>query len=72
MWLDNAATWALADQLGIVPLVVEQTHTCYRGDRQHAHEWGYGCADCPACELRARGFHSWAQGSQAARQPAGV
>ncbi len=59
MWLDKAATWALADQLDIVALVVEQTHTCYRGDRQHRHEWGFGCADCPACALRADGFRAW-------------
>ena len=32
MWLDKAATWALADRLGIVELTVERTHTCYLGD----------------------------------------
>ena len=59
MWIDKAATWALAATLGgasLVDLVVEHTHTCYLGDRQHRHVWGYGCGDCPACVLRARGY----------------
>ncbi len=63
MWLNKAATWALADQFGIVRLVIEQTHTCYRGDREHRHDWGFGCADCPACELRAGGYRAW-QGAE--------
>jgi 7-cyano-7-deazaguanine synthase len=59
MWLDKAATWSLAEDLGgaaMVRLIVEHTHTCYRGDRVHRHEWGYGCGDCPACVLRRRGW----------------
>ena len=56
MWLDKAATWALADRLGILEITVDLTHTCYRGDRTHHHDWGYGCGDCPACALRAAGW----------------
>jgi 7-cyano-7-deazaguanine synthase len=59
MWLDKAQTWQLAESLGgqaLVDLIVEHTHTCYLGDRQHRQDWGYGCGQCPACELRARGF----------------
>ena len=59
MALDKAATWALARQLGgqpFVGIIVEQTHTCYLGDRTHRHAWGYGCGTCPACELRANGW----------------
>ena len=59
MWLDKAATWALAASLGIDRLIAEHTHTCYLGDRTHRHDWGYGCGACPACELRASGFHAW-------------
>ncbi|MEP0707321.1 MAG: 7-cyano-7-deazaguanine synthase QueC [Parvibaculum sp.] len=58
MWIDKAATWALARELGgsrLVDLIVEESHTCYRGDREHRHDWGYGCGACPACDLRARG-----------------
>jgi len=59
MWLDKAATWRLAEELGgapLVDLIVEQTVTCYEGDRAHRHAWGYGCGVCPACDLRARGY----------------
>lgn len=58
MWIDKAQTWALARQLGgeaLVELIVEQTHTCYLGDRSQRHAWGRGCGSCPACALRARG-----------------
>ena len=59
MFIDKAATWALARTLGgpaLVDLIVEETHTCYEGDRSALHAWGYGCAKCPACELRAAGW----------------
>ena len=62
MWLDKAATWALADRLGIVELTVEHTHTCYVGDRTQRHEWGWGCDACPACGLRADGWRRWQAG----------
>lgn len=63
MALTKADTWALAHDLGgqpLVELIVEASHTCYRGDREHRHAWGYGCGDCPACELRAAGYEEWA------------
>ena len=67
MWIDKADTWAMAQSLGnqsgianggqaLVNLIIEHTHTCYLGDREHRHAWGYGCGVCPACELRQRGF----------------
>ncbi|MDQ1078577.1 7-cyano-7-deazaguanine synthase QueC [Pseudoroseomonas cervicalis] len=59
MWLDKGETWALAERLGgqrLVCDIVEKTHTCYRGERGALHPWGHGCAACPACELRARGW----------------
>ena len=62
MWIDKAATWALAEQLGGAPLldvIVEQTHTCYLGDRTHRHKWGWGCGTCPACELRSAGWRTF-------------
>lgn len=62
MHLTKAQTWALAKELGgdaLVDLIVEESHTCYRGDRAHRHAWGYGCGDCPACELRANGWTDW-------------
>ena len=62
MWIDKAATWALAESLGgrdLMDLVREHTHTCYLGDRSQRHAWGYGCGSCPACALRARGFDAY-------------
>ncbi|HEY0600692.1 7-cyano-7-deazaguanine synthase QueC [Brevundimonas sp.] len=62
MALTKADTWALARDLGgqpLVDLIVEASHTCYRGDRDHREAWGYGCGDCPACELRAAGHAEW-------------
>jgi 7-cyano-7-deazaguanine synthase len=67
MWIDKAQTWQLAHDLGqkadpaqggqaLVDLIVEHTHTCYLGDRTQRHDWGYGCGQCPACQLRAAGF----------------
>ncbi|WP_415013072.1 7-cyano-7-deazaguanine synthase QueC [Brevundimonas sp.] len=65
MHLTKAQTWALADDLGgeaLVNLIIEDSHTCYLGDREHGHPWGYGCGTCPACELRAAGYQQWAAG----------
>jgi 7-cyano-7-deazaguanine synthase len=62
MFIDKAGTWELASKLGgskLIDLIVEDTHTCYLGDRSHRHPWGYGCGKCPACELRAKGWTTW-------------
>ena len=58
MFLTKAQTWRLSEQLGgtaLNDLIIESTHTCYLGQRDQRHAWGYGCGSCPACELRARG-----------------
>lgn len=63
MWKDKAETWALAYQLGgrgLVNLIVEKSHTCYLGERGARHAWGYGCGECPACRLRAKGWAAFA------------
>ncbi len=62
MWIDKAGTFALAQELGgdaLVDLLVEETHSCYRGERTRRHVWGFGCGECPACKLRADGFARW-------------
>lgn len=62
MALDKAATWELAEKLGgpaLIDLIVEESVTCYEGDRTHRHDWGYGCGTCPACQLRARGYRKY-------------
>lgn len=53
MWLDKAQTWALADSLGRLDYVRENTLTCYNGIK------GDGCGDCPACKLRKRGLDKY-------------
>jgi 7-cyano-7-deazaguanine synthase len=62
MWRTKAQTWELSEELGgrdLVDLIVEETHSCYRGERGLRHNWGYGCGACPACELRAKGYAAW-------------
>lgn len=62
MHIDKAETWEMASQLGgeaLVELTLEHSHTCYRGERELRHDWGYGCNDCPACDLRAAGYKKW-------------
>jgi 7-cyano-7-deazaguanine synthase len=79
MWVDKAATWAMARALGgdeLVEIVRERTHSCYLGDRVHRHDWGYGCGACPACILRADGWKTFAAEyplgrSRTRRRPAG-
>jgi 7-cyano-7-deazaguanine synthase len=69
MWIDKAATWSLAAHLGgkpLIDLIIEQSHTCYLGDRVHRHTWGYGCGECPACKLRGDGFVAWSASPTAA------
>ena len=62
MHVDKAGTWKMAEDIGgaaLVDLIIEETHTCYLGDRSKRHAWGYGCGSCPACELRAKGWVKW-------------
>ena len=49
----KAEEWAIADRLGILDLVKNETVTCYNGIP------GAGCGKCPACVLRARGLKEY-------------
>ncbi len=65
MWIDKADTWKLASELGsndLVELIKEDTHTCYMGDRSSRFNWGYGCNNCPSCELRRVGYENFSMG----------
>lgn len=62
MWMDKAGTWALAKEIGgdhLVELILEESHSCYAGDRTIRHPWGYGCGGCPACILRKAGYEKF-------------
>ena len=64
MWRSNKDAWMLARELGgdaLVNLIVEESHTCYMGQRGQREPWGYGCGTCPACRLRAAGYAAYAQ-----------
>ena len=66
MWIDKAATFELADRIGgkaLSDIVIEETHSCYMGDRINKHEWGYGCGTCPDCQLRASGYEKYKAGA---------
>ncbi len=72
MWLTKARTWALAQGLGgndLVEMILEDSHTCYLGERGARHAWGYGCGTCPACELRQGGFEDWTAEGRPALEP---
>ena len=53
MWMDKAQTWAMADDLGVLDIVRNETMTCYNGIK------GDGCGHCPACKLRNEGLRKY-------------
>lgn len=59
LFRDKAATWGLAMDLGVFDDIIHLTHTCYEGQRDILHPWGYGCGDCPACVERRSGFDTF-------------
>lgn len=59
MYLTKAETFELAEKEGCLDRVIHYSHTCYNGNRDNLHDWGYGCDDCPACELRKKGFNEF-------------
>jgi 7-cyano-7-deazaguanine synthase len=66
MHITKAESWRLAETIGgekLVGLINEHSHSCYRGVRAERHDWGYGCGDCPACQLRAKGWSQYRAGA---------
>jgi len=66
MKISKAESWRSAEKLGgkkLVSLINEHSHSCYFGIRVTRHDWGYGCGDCPACELRSKGWRDYSAGS---------
>lgn len=53
MWLDKKATWQLADELGQLDYIRNNTLTCYEGIPAD------GCGKCPSCMLRNKGLKDY-------------
>jgi 7-cyano-7-deazaguanine synthase len=65
MHLTKGQSWTLAEQLGgqaLVALINQHSHSCYRGGRE-THDWGHGCGNCPACDLREKGWQDYLGGA---------
>lgn len=67
MHLTKAETFKLASDLNFLDVVINDSHTCYNGDHETKHEWGFGCGECPACELRAKGYEEFKNGKTSDR-----
>ena len=50
MHMSKSDEWALAERLGILNVIENETLTCYNGIP------GAGCRKCPACKLRNKGY----------------
>ncbi len=59
MFLNKAQEFQMAKDLGVLDLVIKETHTCYQGERKILHAYGYGCNKCPACQLRKKGYEEF-------------
>lgn len=53
MHMTKAEEWALAEKLGILDVIENETVTCYNGIP------GKGCGKCPACRLRNAGYREF-------------
>ncbi len=58
MEIDKKETWALAEAEGCFEVVRTMSHTCYNGTEK-MNDFGRGCAECPACELRKKGYDEY-------------
>ena len=59
MHLTKAETFELSQKEGVLELVLNESHTCYNGNHEEKHAWGYGCGECPACILRKAGWETY-------------
>ena len=53
MWINKMETWQMADDLGVLDIIKNETLTCYNGII------GDGCDNCPACKLRSKGYNDF-------------
>jgi 7-cyano-7-deazaguanine synthase len=71
MHLSKKEAFQFAFDLGGLDLVIKESQTCYEGDREHLHEWGYGCGRCPACLLRENGFKEYKENNRGSQNATG-
>lgn len=57
MFLTKAETFKLAQEVEALDAVINESHTCYNGNRTKFNSYGFGCDNCPACELRKQGYN---------------
>ena len=72
---DKTAIWQLSHRLGgqaLIDIVLEHSHSCYLGNRETRHDWGYGCGSCPACALREAGYEGYLETTAAASGTSGA
>lgn len=58
MYMTKAETFEVADNLHVLDFIIDWTNTCYNGNKFEytRHDWGWGCDNCPACQLRKQGW----------------
>ena len=56
MYLDKAETWKLANELGCLNIIINDTLTDYNGS-EIMNEWGRGVNNNQATELRVKGYY---------------
>lgn len=59
MWKTKADVWEMADNMGKLAYVKENTTTCYNGIIAD------GCGECPSCKLRKQGLDAYLTGGRA-------
>ncbi|CBG39588.1 7-cyano-7-deazaguanine synthase QueC [Helicobacter mustelae] len=57
--MSKAEEFLLAQNLGVLEMILEDSHTCYEGVRESRHAWGYGCGICAACILRKNAYEKF-------------
>ena len=58
MWLSKAEEFKLAEDLGCLDFVINESLTCYNGI-ERMNNYGKGCGKCPACKLRKKGYQEY-------------
>lgn len=58
MWLSKAEEFRMADEMGVLDFIINESLTCYNGV-EALQDYGKGCGECPSCLLRKKGFEEF-------------